>query len=630
VPSVASEASTVRHAHLGQGPRSNFPSAESADQASPFASLVDTSLPPKSPPLASPPPPSQKPAERPQDGHVNPAPSAEAGTQKKPSDNPAAGNQAGGVSPSTGPKGTDIAGTALGTLAKKGEKDTKSTTGANGDPTITNGAADASAAINVLDAAAGNGTTTAVTDSHGDKTAKSDSSASDSSQAASPPANPSASQPIPAVPQPVAVAVSAPVIPAAPIRSGNNGADSGTGRDASQIAALGDAVKAGAPRGKADRAGVDAAKSGGATAGSQTSGASAGTQAGGASAGTQAGGASAGTLAGGATADGRTVGNTKPGTKSADTVAPTPAGTPQPTQKDQNSAAAPGQPNAADAAQSRGADAVPATEAATNRAPQLAASGHPADASAGPQANANGNPNGDSNGNSNVDPNRDQAGAQKLIEDITRQALDPTARRIEALAAETAGGGTSHPATDPAGSAQQTPDGSAGGLIAPASQNPATAPTGAATTAATPTAIPIAGLAVEIAAHAHAGKNRFEIRLDPPELGRIDVRLDVDHQGKVTSHVVVDRVETLDILRRDAPELERSLQQAGLKTADNGLQFSLRDHGGFGGQNPYPNNGSPAGATRAIIPDRELPPVDATTASYGGAIGASAGIDIRV
>jgi flagellar hook-length control protein FliK len=37
-------------------------------------------------------------------------------------------------------------------------------------------------------------------------------------------------------------------------------------------------------------------------------------------------------------------------------------------------------------------------------------------------------------------------------------------------------------------------------------------------------AVPLAGLAVEIAARAQAGHNRFEIRLDPPELGRIDVR----------------------------------------------------------------------------------------------------------
>jgi flagellar hook-length control protein FliK len=304
--------------------------------------------------------------------------------------------------------------------------------------------------------------------------------------------------------------------------------------------------------------------------------------------------------------------------------------TPQPTPKDRISSAGQAQPNAADGAQPPIADAVPATEATTSHARQRAVTSQPTDGIVGPQANSNsnGNPSVDPNADPNVDSKRDPAGPANRIEDITRQALDTTARHVEAPAAETASGGTSHPGSAQAGSAQQSPDGS-GGPIAPAIPTTSSAST-APTTTATPTAIPIAGLAVEIAAHAHAGKNRFEIRLDPPELGRIDVRLDVDREGKVTSRLVVDRPETLDILRRDAPELERSLQQAGLKTGDNALQFSLRDHGGFGGQNPYPNNGSQAGATRVIIPDRELPPVAATTPGYGRVVDTRAGVDIRV
>src|SRR5262249_22734419 len=89
-------------------------------------------------------------------------------------------------------------------------------------------------------------------------------------------------------------------------------------------------------------------------------------------------------------------------------------------------------------------------------------------------------------------------------------------------------------------------------------------------------AVPIAGLAVQIASRAPDGNKRFDIRLDPPELGRIDVRLDVDQGGKVTSRLIVERADTLDLLRRDAPQLERALQHAGLNT-DGGLQFSLRD-----------------------------------------------------
>jgi flagellar hook-length control protein FliK len=63
----------------------------------------------------------------------------------------------------------------------------------------------------------------------------------------------------------------------------------------------------------------------------------------------------------------------------------------------------------------------------------------------------------------------------------------------------------------------------------------------------------------------------------PPELGRIEVRLAVDRDGHTTTSLIADHSDTLDLLRRDASGLERALQDAGLKTADNSLQFSLRD-----------------------------------------------------
>ncbi len=140
------------------------------------------------------------------------------------------------------------------------------------------------------------------------------------------------------------------------------------------------------------------------------------------------------------------------------------------------------------------------------------------------------------------------------------------------------------------------------------------------------TAVPVAGLPVAIVARAQAGSNQFEIRLDPPELGRIDVRLDVDSDGRVTSHVTVDRPETLSLLQSQQPQLERALEQAGLKTTDNGLQFTLRDQS-FAGQNP--GGGAPQqGAAQFVIPDPDLPPVD-TTQIYSR-ISLGGGVDIRV
>ena len=80
------------------------------------------------------------------------------------------------------------------------------------------------------------------------------------------------------------------------------------------------------------------------------------------------------------------------------------------------------------------------------------------------------------------------------------------------------------------------------------------APAGALTvTAASHAAVPLSGLAIEIAVSAQSGKSRFEIRLDPADLGRIDVRIDVDSNGQVTSHLTVEKPETLSMLQPGRP-----------------------------------------------------------------------------
>ena len=79
----------------------------------------------------------------------------------------------------------------------------------------------------------------------------------------------------------------------------------------------------------------------------------------------------------------------------------------------------------------------------------------------------------------------------------------------------------------------------------------------------------------------------------------------------MTSHVTVDRPETLTLLQNQQPQLERALEQAGLKTADNGLQFTLRDQS-FAGQNNSGGGAQPKPAPQLVIPDTDLPPVDAT------------------
>jgi flagellar hook-length control protein FliK len=91
-------------------------------------------------------------------------------------------------------------------------------------------------------------------------------------------------------------------------------------------------------------------------------------------------------------------------------------------------------------------------------------------------------------------------------------------------------------------------------------------------------------IAFELVRQVNEGNTRFQIRLDPPELGRIDVRLDIDASGQVNARLTVEKAETLDLMQRDQRALQQALQQAGLDGAKTNLEFSLKQNPFGGGQ----------------------------------------------
>ena len=114
---------------------------------------------------------------------------------------------------------------------------------------------------------------------------------------------------------------------------------------------------------------------------------------------------------------------------------------------------------------------------------------------------------------------------------------------------------------------------------------------------------PTQSLALQIAQKVQNGAQQFEIRMNPPELGRVDVKLDFNKDGQMTTHLTIERPETLEMLTRDSRQLERALQQSGLNISGSDLTFSLKQEGesagqqfnaGFeaetGGQNPASEN----------------------------------------
>jgi flagellar hook-length control protein FliK len=128
-----------------------------------------------------------------------------------------------------------------------------------------------------------------------------------------------------------------------------------------------------------------------------------------------------------------------------------------------------------------------------------------------------------------------------------------------------------------------TPDAKVQQVQTPMTDKPILVDATARTTQQQMQALPAAAIqhvASEMASRVQRGHTRFEIRLDPPELGRVDVRIEVDTDGKVHSRLMVEKSETLDLLKADQRALERALQDAGFKSDQNTLSFSLKDDRG--------------------------------------------------
>ena len=83
-------------------------------------------------------------------------------------------------------------------------------------------------------------------------------------------------------------------------------------------------------------------------------------------------------------------------------------------------------------------------------------------------------------------------------------------------------------------------------------------------------------LAVQIAARSNEGTKQFDIRLDPPELGRVEVKLSIDDSGSAQAHLTVEKPQTLDLMQHDHGDLERALKKSGINLSQNGLNFSLK------------------------------------------------------
>ena len=89
-------------------------------------------------------------------------------------------------------------------------------------------------------------------------------------------------------------------------------------------------------------------------------------------------------------------------------------------------------------------------------------------------------------------------------------------------------------------------------------------------------------VAVHIRNAASEGVDKISVQLRPEHLGRVDVKLEIGHDGRVQGVIQADTRETLDLLRQDSRALQQALKDAGLNADSQSFTFEQRNQGGQG------------------------------------------------
>jgi hypothetical protein len=105
-------------------------------------------------------------------------------------------------------------------------------------------------------------------------------------------------------------------------------------------------------------------------------------------------------------------------------------------------------------------------------------------------------------------------------------------------------------------------------------------------------------VAVHLKQAAANGTNEIQIQLKPASLGTIDVKLNVNHDGRLTAVISADRSDTLNLLKQDSGSLQQALRDAGFSADSGSLSFNLRSDAQAFAQNASPQANAISAADR--------------------------------
>lgn len=90
---------------------------------------------------------------------------------------------------------------------------------------------------------------------------------------------------------------------------------------------------------------------------------------------------------------------------------------------------------------------------------------------------------------------------------------------------------------------------------------------------------------VNITKSAVKGVDTINVQLKPEELGHIEIKMQIAKDGKLQAHIISSRAETMDMLQKEMPALEKAFNDAGFETDGSSFSFSFREDRQAGQQN---------------------------------------------
>ncbi|VAV96310.1 hypothetical protein MNBD_ALPHA06-376, partial [hydrothermal vent metagenome] len=97
----------------------------------------------------------------------------------------------------------------------------------------------------------------------------------------------------------------------------------------------------------------------------------------------------------------------------------------------------------------------------------------------------------------------------------------------------------------------------------------------------------VSKFAARLAAKAVRGSSKIEMRLDPPQLGRIEVKMEMSSDNRVQAVMTVESPDVLLDLQKSADSLRRALVQEGFDLDNGSLEFQLEQQGTGAGEQDF-------------------------------------------